>query len=69
MQDLLLCFEVRSLVAALTPKIEESQFPLRGQELSNAIYGMQTLEDSFEARRRSTRSYQQTPTQLGDHDE
>merc|ERR1719335_292853 len=42
--------EVRALVAALTPKVRDSQDPLDAQAVGNALYGLQNLGDSREAR-------------------
>ena len=42
--------EVRQLVAALTPKVQQCQEELKSQHVGNALYGLQRLGDSEEAR-------------------
>jgi len=43
--------EVRSLVAALTKKIEACQEPLKAQELAQALYGLKNLRNNADVRR------------------
>ena len=42
--------EVRGLVAALTPKVQQCSEELSAQEVGNALYGLQSLGDSKEVR-------------------
>ena len=42
--------EVRQLIAALTPKVQECRGELSSQAVSNALYGLQCMRDSTEVR-------------------
>ena len=48
--------DTRKLVVALTPKVVECRQEMRGQNIGNALYGLQHLKDSEEVPRRGEAS-------------
>jgi hypothetical protein len=43
--------EMRELISALTPKVEQCQEKLKAKEVSDSLYGLQSVGDSPESRR------------------